>query len=134
GAPRTGPMLRSSVRMSWEVALAAQAGLTALAALFVYLLLRRQRRGFGTLEERATLRTLAFATSTLRSLRGGLSATNASRVLVEVAEQAGAAAVALYDQYGLLGFHPASAGPAESHRLHAGIDAPAVLDALAAGR
>ena len=120
--------------MSWEAALAAQVVLTALAALFVYLLLRRQRRGFGTLEERATLRTLAFATATLRSLRGGLDAANANRVLAEVAEQAGAAAVALYDQQGLLGFHPVSAGPAESHRLHAGIEAPAVLDALAARR
>jgi two-component system LytT family sensor kinase len=120
--------------MSWEAALAAQVVLTGLAAAFVYLLLRRQRRGFGTLEERATLRTLAFATSTMRSLRGGLDATTASRVLAEVAEQAGAAAVALYDQQGLLGFHPVSAGPAESHRLHAGIEAPAVLDALAGRR
>ncbi len=120
--------------MSWEALLAAQAVLTGLAALFVYLLLRRQRRGFGTLEERATLRTLAFASSTMRSLREGLDAANASRVLPEVAEQAGAAAVALYDQKGMLGFHPVSAGPAESHRLHVGVEAPAVLDALAGGR
>jgi len=84
--------------MSWEGGLAAQTVLTGLAALFVYLLLRRQRRGFGTLEERAKLRTLAFATSTLRTLRtlrGGLSGADAGRVLAEVAEQAGAAAVAL---------------------------------------
>jgi two-component system LytT family sensor kinase len=120
--------------MNWQGALAAQVVLTSLAAVFVYLLLRRQRRGFGTLEERATLRTLAFATSTLRSLRGGLDAASANRVLAEVAEQAGAEAVALYDQQGLLGFHPVSAGPAESHRLHAGIEAPAVLDALTARR
>jgi two-component system, LytTR family, sensor kinase len=121
-------------QMSWEAALAAQVALTALGALFVYLLLRRQRRGFGTLEERATLRTLAFATSTLRSLRGGLSPASASRVLAEVAEQAGAAAVGLYDRQGLLGFHPASAGPAHAHRLHVGAEAPAVLEALASGR
>jgi two-component system LytT family sensor kinase len=120
--------------MSWEAALAAQAALTGLGGLFVYLLLRRQRRRFGTLEELATLRTLAFATSTLRSLRGGLSAASASRVLAEVAAQAGAAAVGLYDPNGMLGFHPVSAGPAESHRLHAGVEAPAVLDALASGR
>ena len=111
-----------------------QAALTCVAALFVYVLLRRQRRGFGTLEERATLRTLAFATSTQRSLRRGLSADSAHRVLAEVAEQAGAAAVALYDERGLLGFHPASAGPAEGHRLHAGVEAPAVVEALAGGR
>jgi two-component system LytT family sensor kinase len=120
--------------MSWQVALTAQAALTGLAALFVYLLLRRQRRGFGTLEERATLRTLAFATSTLRSLRGGLSVASAGRVLAEVSVQAGADAVALYDQGGLLGFHPASAGPAEAHRLHLGVESAAVLEALAAGR
>jgi len=120
--------------MSVLAALAAQAAITGLAAVFVYLLLRRQRRGFGTLEERATLRTLAFATSTLRSLRGGLSAASAGRVLSEVAEQAGAAAVALYDADGLLGFHAVLAGPAESHRLHVGVEAPAVLEALAGGR
>jgi two-component system LytT family sensor kinase len=120
--------------MSWEAALGAQAILTALAALFVYLLLRRQRRGFGTLEERATLRTLAFATSTLGSLRRGLSVTSANRVLAAVAEQAGSAAVALYGPGGLLGFHPVSAGPAEAHRLHVGVEAPAVMEALAAGR
>jgi len=90
--------------MSWEAALAVQVAFTGLAALFVYVLLRRQRRGFGTLEERATLRTLAFATSTMRSLRGGLDAASANRVLAEVAEQAGADAVALYDQQALLGF------------------------------
>src|SRR5262245_25740280 len=71
----------SSALMRWDAALGAQAGLTGLAALFVYLLLRRQRRGFGTLQQRATLRTLAFATSTLRSLRRGLTAGSAQRVL-----------------------------------------------------
>ena len=120
--------------MSWEVALAVQVALTLVAALFVYALLRRQRRGFGTLEERATFRTLAFATSTLRSLRRGLSADSAHRVLAEVAEQAGATAVALYDERGPLGFRPASAGPAEGHRLHVGAETPAVLEALAGGR
>jgi two-component system LytT family sensor kinase len=126
--------LRDHLRMSWDGALVVQAALTALAALFVYLLLRRQRRGFGTLEERATMRTLAFATSTLRSLRTGLSAESAARVLGEVAEQADAAAVALFDANGILGFQPASAGPAESHRLHLGVETPAVLEALAGGR
>jgi two-component system, LytTR family, sensor kinase len=126
--------LENHQHVSWEAGLAVQAALTGLAGLFVYLLLRRQRRGFGTLEQRATLRTLAFATSTLRSLRPGLSADSAQQVLAEVAERAGSDAVALYDQRGLLGFHTVSAGPAESHRLHAGVEAPAVLEALAAGR
>jgi two-component system LytT family sensor kinase len=134
GLAGSAGLMNDQRQMSWEAALAAQAALTALGALFVYLLLRRQRRGFGTLEERATLRTLAFATSTLRSLRGGLSPASASRVLAEVAEQAGAAAVGLYDRQGLLCFHAASAGPAQAHRLHVGAEAPAVLEALASGR
>lgn len=116
------------------LALEIQALLTAIAAVFVYVLLRRQRRGFGTLEERATMRTLAFATSTLRALRSGLTPQSAARVLSEVAEQAGAVAVALYTDRGMLGFHAVPAGPAESHRLHLGIEAPTVLDALASGR
>jgi two-component system LytT family sensor kinase len=120
--------------MSWEAALGAQAVLTGFAAAFVYLLLRRQRRGFGTLEERAMLRTLAFATSTLRALRGGLTRAGAGQVLPAVAEQAAAEGVALYGHEGLLGFHPRSAGPAEAHRLHLGTEQPAVLDALATGR
>src|SRR2546430_11081300 len=98
--------------MSWQVALTAQGAITGLAALFVYVLLRRQRRGFGTLEERATLRTLAFATSTLRSLRGGLSAASASRVLTEVAEQAAAAPPPPHDPAGPPRFPPTPAPPA----------------------
>ncbi len=120
--------------MTWDVALGAQAGLTALAALFVYVLLRRQRRGFGTLEQRATLRTLAFATTTLRSLRRGLTGASANRVLGPVAKQAGAAAVALYDEHGLLGYHPATSGAAEGHRQHIDDEAPIVLQALNGGR
>jgi LytS/YehU family sensor histidine kinase len=95
-------------RMRWEAVVSAEAGLTGLAALFVYLLLRRQRRGFGTLEQRATLRTLAFATTALSILRRGLSGSSASKVLPSVAEQAGAAAVALYDEHGVLDYHPAA--------------------------
>jgi two-component system LytT family sensor kinase len=116
------------------MAIAAQAALTAAAAVFVYLLLRRQRRGFGTLEERATLRTLAFATSALHALRRGLTADSAARVLPEVAEQAAAEAVGLYDAGGLLGFHSRSPGPAEAHRLHLGSEQAAVLEAQASGR
>ncbi|HLH67582.1 MAG TPA: histidine kinase [Candidatus Dormibacteraeota bacterium] len=120
--------------MSWEAALGAQTALTGIAAAFVYLLLRRQRRGFGTLEERAMLRTLAFATSTLRALRSGLTRASAGQVLPAVAEQAAAEGVALYGPEGLMGFHPRSTGPAEAHRLHMGTEQSAVLDALAAGR
>jgi len=118
----------------WEQALVLQVALTLAAAALVYYGLRRQRKGFGTLEERATLRTLAFATSTLRALRQGLTERSAATVLPEVEVQAGAPAVALYGPDGLLAFHAAAAGPAERHRLHVGAETPAVLEALASGR
>lgn len=121
-------------RMRWEAVVSAEAGLTGLAALFVYLLLRRQRRGFGTLEQRATLRTLAFATTALSILRRGLSASSASKVLPSVAEQAGAAAVALYDEHGVLDYHPARSAGGDGHRQHLESEARIVLQALAGGR
>ena len=120
--------------MRWEQALALQVALTVVAAALVYLGLRRQRKGFGTLEERATLRTLAFATSSLRTLRQGLSERSAAGVLPEVEAQAGAPAVALYAPDRLLAFHAAAAGPGEGHRLHVGAETPAVLEALTSGR
>src|SRR5215471_11526511 len=131
---QTRQIEESSQQMTWGASLGAQAGLTGLAALFVYLLLRRQRRGFGTLEQRATLRTLAFATTTLSILRRGLTASTASTVLPSVAEQAGAAAVALYDENGLLGYHPAPSGGGDGHRQHLDREARVVLQALIGGR
>ena len=80
----------------------------AAAAAGVFMLLRRQRRGFGTLEERATLRTLAFATATLGTLRRGLSARSAHRVLRAIVTQTGVTAAALYDQSGPLAFQAAA--------------------------
>ena len=91
--------------------LLVQALLTAVAAVAVYLLVSRQRRSFGSAEDRATLRTLALATSTMGALRRGLTARSAAEVLPEVAEQAGAA-VSIYDTGGLLGFEPGPPGPA----------------------
>jgi two-component system LytT family sensor kinase len=113
--------------------LLAEALLTAVAAVAVYLLVSRQRRSFGTAEDRATLRTLALATSTMGALRRGLTARSAAEVLPEVAEQAGAA-VAIYDTQGLLAFEPGAPGPAYGHRLHVEEDAAGVLEALATGR
>ncbi|HEX3607490.1 MAG TPA: histidine kinase [Candidatus Dormibacteraeota bacterium] len=107
--------------------------LTGVAAVAVYLLVSRQRRSFGTAEDRATLRTLALATSTMGALRRGLTSRSAGEVLPEVAEQAGAA-VAIFDTRGLLGFEPGAPGPAGGHRLHLEDDAAAVLEALASGR
>src|SRR5438270_1685864 len=113
--------------------LLAQALLTAVAAVAVYLLVSRQRRSFGSAEDRATLRTLALATSTMGALRRGLTARSAAEVLPEVAEQAGAA-VAIYDSEGLLAFEPGPPGPADGHRLHLEGDTAAVLEALTTGR
>ena len=113
--------------------LLVQALLTAVAAVAVYLLVSRQRRSFGSAEDRATLRTLALATSTMGALRRGLTARSAAEVLPEVAEQAGAA-VAIYDTEGLLAFEPGPPGPADGHRLHLEHDAVPVLEALTTGR
>ena len=120
--------------MSLEAALGAELVLTALVGCFVYLLLRRQRRGFGTLEERATLRTLGFATSTLATLQRGLTRQSAGRVLPELAELAASPAVAIYGDSGLLAFHAAAGSTGESHRGHLGEETAAVLDALGGGR
>ncbi|HEY2702575.1 MAG TPA: histidine kinase [Candidatus Dormibacteraeota bacterium] len=113
--------------------LLVQVLLTAMAAVAVYLLVSRQRRSFGTAEDRATLRTLALATSTMGALRRGLTARSAAEVLPEVAEQAGAA-VAIYDTGGLLAYEPGPTGAAGGHRLHLEDDAAGVLEALGTGR
>jgi two-component system LytT family sensor kinase len=120
--------------MSLEATLGAELVLTVLAGCFVYLLLRRQRRGFGTLEERATLRTLGFATSTLATLQRGLTRQSAGRVLPELAELAGSPAVAIYGDSGLLAFHAAAGAAGEAHRAHLGEETAAVHDALRGGR
>ncbi|HVB76398.1 MAG TPA: histidine kinase [Candidatus Nitrosotalea sp.] len=113
---------------------AVQGLLTATAAVVIFALLRRRQRGFGSPEEQATLRTLAFATSSLRELRSGLSPKSAARVLPAVALQSGAPAVALYDRERLLAFHAQPAGPGESHRLHLEAGTGAVKRALAGRR
>lgn len=120
--------------MTWEAAAILQSCLTLAGAGLVYFLLRRQRRSFGTLEEKATLRTLAFATSSLRELRQGLSDRSAARVLPAVQAQAGAPAVALYDAERLLAFYASPWGPAEGHLRHLGSEAAAVMEALQSGR
>ena len=113
--------------------LAVQAALTAVAAVAVYLLVSRQRRSFGSAEDRAMLRTLALATSTMGALRRGLTVRSAADVLPEVAEHA-ATAVALYDTRRLLAFEPGPATAADGHRAHLDGEAPAVLEALGSGR
>lgn len=108
--------------------------LTTAAAALVYLALRRQQRGFGSVEQRATLRTLGFASSVLGSLRRGLTARSANQVLPDVLEQAAAPAAAIYDREGLLAYHCLAGGPGDQHDLHVEATTPAVLKALAAHR
>jgi two-component system LytT family sensor kinase len=111
-----------------------EVGLTAAGAVLVYLALRRQQRGFGSLEQRATLKTLGFAASVQRALRPGLSKRTAAQVVPELAAQAGSPAVALYDRSGLLAFHADPAGPGESHHLHLETTLPLARRALAGRR
>src|SRR5438067_8024025 len=106
--------------------IAVQCVATALVGGVVYLLLRRQRRGFSSLEEQATLRTLASATSTLSSLRSGLSSRSAGHVLRQLAGPSGAEAVALFDTTALLAYHTDIAG-AERHHSHAQQETAAVV-------
>jgi two-component system, LytTR family, sensor kinase len=114
--------------------LLAEGVLTAAAAGIVYVLLRQRRSGFDNAEQRATLRTLALATSTMRELRRGLSARSAARVLPEVAQQAGTDAVALYGTGGLLAFHAHRVEVAAPHRVHLVDEAPAVVQAMNGAR
>ena len=111
-----------------------QLGLTTAAAALVYLALRRQQRGFGSVEQRATLRTLGFASSVLGSLRRGLTPRSANQVLPDVLEQAAAPAAAIYDRDGLLAYHSLAGGPGDQHDLHVEASTSAVLKALAAHR
>ena len=120
--------------MPWQATLLVQLCATAAAAAFVFVLLRRQRRSFGTLEERATLRTLAFATSTLGTLRRGLSARSAHRVLRAIVTQTGVTAAALYDPSGPLAFQAAAGCSADRHQRHLEAESAAVLAAAATQR
>ncbi|HEY6537723.1 MAG TPA: histidine kinase [Candidatus Dormibacteraeota bacterium] len=120
--------------MSWEVVVLVEAGLTALAAAGVFVLLRRRQRVFNTVEERATLRTLAFATSAVSSVRPGLSSKTALKVLRPLLPQSGGAAASLYDTRALLGFQAAPGSRADHHARHIGDDGDAVGRALTSGR
>ncbi|MBV8195852.1 MAG: histidine kinase [Candidatus Dormibacteraeota bacterium] len=119
--------------MTVEGFVVLQVLLTAMCGVAVYLLLRRQRHGFGSVEEQATLRTLASATSTLSSLRRGLTAKSAAQVLRPLGSTAGAEAVALYDTNRLLAYHADTAAGIR-HRGHAHGDEASILSSMAASR
>jgi two-component system LytT family sensor kinase len=120
--------------MPWPVALVLEVGLTALAALFVFRRVRRRPFAFNTVEERATLRTLAFATQAVSTLRQGLTARTAVKVLRSLVLQSGGMAAALYDSRSLMGFQAAPGSRAEAHTRHLEAELAAVQAALASGR
>jgi two-component system LytT family sensor kinase len=120
--------------MSWVAMVIVEAGLTALAATGVFLLLRRRQLVFNTVAERATLRTLAFATSAVATLRQGLTAKTAVKVLRSLVPQSGGPAAALYDTRGLLGFQAAAGSRADHHSRHVSQESDEVQQALNSGR
>jgi two-component system LytT family sensor kinase len=120
--------------MSWLAVVLVEAGLTALAAASVFLLLRRRHLVFNTVEERATLRTLAFATSAVSTLRQGLSSKTAIKVLRSLVPQSGGPAASLYDTRSLLGFQARPGSRADHHARHVAEEAEEVQQALASGR
>jgi two-component system LytT family sensor kinase len=120
--------------MSWVVVVLVEAGLTALAAAGVFLLLRRRQLVFNTVEERATLRTLAFATSAVATLRQGLTAKTGLQVLRSLVPQSGGPAASIYDTGGLLGFQAAPGSRADHHSRHVAAESAEVEQALASGR
>lgn len=120
--------------MSWPLLAAIEVALTAVAALVVYRRLRRPPFSFNTAEERATLRTLAFATSAVSSLRQGLDRRTAIKVLRSLVTQSGGMGAAIYDTRQLLGFQPAVGGPGDRHQRHLEAERQVVLAALGSGR
>lgn len=120
--------------MALVAIIVVQVTVTVGAALFMLLVLSRKRRGFGTPGERATLRTLALATSTIGALRHGLSPRAVGDVLPEVCTQSGAAAAALYNDGQLLAFVPGVNAASEDHRLHLDTEEREVREAMTSGR
>lgn len=120
--------------MPWPVLVAIEAALTAAAAAVVYGRLRRRPLVFNTAEERATLRTLAFATSAVSSLRQGLDRKTAVKVLRSLVSQSGGMAAAIYDTRQVLGFQPAGGSRGEVHSRHLDQDLEGVVQALRSGR
>ena len=120
--------------MPWPALVGIEAVFTALAALLVHRRLRRRPFAFNTAEERATLRTLAFATSAVASLRQGLDRKTAVKVLRSLVPQSGGMAAAIYDARQLLAYQPAAGSRADGHTRHLERDSAAFLSALESGR
>ncbi|NNM97406.1 MAG: hypothetical protein HKL89_07360, partial [Candidatus Dormibacteraeota bacterium] len=93
--------------MAWPLWVGLELALTGLAAAVIYRRVRRRPFAFNTVEERATLRTLAFATSAVSTLRQGLTTRTALKVLRSLVLQSGGMAAAIYDSRSLLGYQAA---------------------------
>ncbi|MHB8333264.1 MAG: hypothetical protein ACYDEA_13920, partial [Candidatus Dormibacteria bacterium] len=120
--------------MPWPLWVGLEVALTALAAAVVYRRVRRRPFAFNTVEERATLRTLAFATSAVSTLRQGLTARTALKVLRSLVLQSGGMAAAIYDGRSLLAFQAAPKSGAEVHGKHLEEELATVEAALGSGR
>jgi two-component system LytT family sensor kinase len=118
--------------MPWPVVLAL--GVTVLVTVICFGGARRRRPGRGELEELATLRTLAFATSAVSALRQGLSASTAAAVLRSLVPQSGGMGAALYENRSALAFHAAPGSRTEPHSRHLQAELGPIWDALAPGR
>ena len=120
--------------MPWPLLLLAEAGFTAVAATVVLRRLRRRPFSFNTVEQRATLRTLAFATSAVSALRQGLTAKTAGKVLRALVPQSGGMAAAIYDGRQMLGYQAAAGSRSELHLKHLEEDLHQIVAALHTGR
>jgi len=120
--------------MPWLAVVLLEISLTALATASVYLLLRRRQLVFNTVEERATLKTLAFATSAVSTLRQGLSSKTALKVLRSLVPESGGPAASLYDTRHLLAFQARPGSRADHHARHLPEESEEVQRALTSGR
>ncbi len=120
--------------MPWPLAAVLEAVLTVAATMAVTRRLGRRAHAFDTDEERATMRTLAFATQAVSTLRQGLTAKTAAKVLRSMVSQSAGLAVALYDSRQLLAFQAAAGSRADLHAKHLPRDAGEILTSLLTGR
>ncbi len=120
--------------MPWPLATVLEFGLTVAATLAVTRRLGRRAHAFDTDEERATMRTLAFATQAVSTLRQGLTAKTAAKVLRSLVTQSAGLAAALYDSRQLLGFQASAGSRAEAHAKHLIQDGDEIRASLLTGR
>ncbi len=120
--------------MPWQLVVFSEIALTAAAAVVVTRRLGRRAHAFDTDAERATMRTLAFATQAVSTLRQGLTAKTAAKVLRSLVPQSAGLAAALYDSRQLLAFQAVAGSRAEGHLRHLPKEGREILASLSTGR